>query len=314
MQAIQVQTFGEPEVLRLQEVPTPVPGPGQVLVRIRAAGVNPVETYQRSGAYDPLPDLPYIPGSDGAGAIAAVGPDVEGLREGERVFVTRAATYAQYALCRPQQVHSLPDSLSFAQGAALGVPYLTALHALAVAGCRSGERLLVHGGSGGVGTGAIQAAVRVGALVAASAGTPEGKQLVLRLGARAAVGHGDCEAAEEALGGPLDVILEMAAHRNLGSDLRHLAPGGRVVVIGSRGPVEINPRDLMRCSGAIRAFQLPRLSEDALGRVERELARGLRDGSLCPAVGRTFPLALAPEAHRAVLEPGACGKIVLEVE
>src|SRR5712691_2753567 len=131
MQAIRIHTFGEPEVMQLEEVPDPQPGPGQVVVRVHAVGVNPVETYIRSGIY-PKPPTPYTPGNDGAGVIAAIGPDVKGVAVGERVYMagSSSGTYAELSVCSAQRVHPLPPQASFAQGAAINVPYGTAYHAL----------------------------------------------------------------------------------------------------------------------------------------------------------------------------------------
>ena len=156
MRAIRVTEFGDPDVLVLRDVPDPEPVGDEVLVRVQAAGVNPVDTYVRAGAYAGLPPLPYTPGSDGAGVLA------DG---GARVYVAGAlgGTYAEYALCRPDQVHALPDGISYAQGAALGVPYTPACRALFQRGrAVAGETLLVHGASGGVGLAAVQFALHAG--------------------------------------------------------------------------------------------------------------------------------------------------------
>src|SRR5262245_3932733 len=122
MKAIRVTAFGGPEVLRLEEVPTPKPGPGEALVRIHATGVNPVETYIRAGTYARLPELPYTPGNDGAGVVEQVGADVTEFKVGDRVYTAGSltGTYAEFALCRKEQVHPLPANVSFPQGAAMG--------------------------------------------------------------------------------------------------------------------------------------------------------------------------------------------------
>ena len=127
MKAIRVQQFGDPEVLHLTEAPGLAPGPGQVVVLVRAAGVNPVETYIRSGKYAKLPPLPYTPGTDGAGVIEQLGAGVEGWQIGQRVYLagSLSGTYAGQALCEPAHLHPLPDAVSFAQGAAMGIPYAT---------------------------------------------------------------------------------------------------------------------------------------------------------------------------------------------
>src|SRR6266513_6326551 len=128
MRAIRVREFGSPEVLRLEEVATPQPGPDQVLVRMHAVGVNPVETYIRAGTYARLPVLPYTPGNDGAGVVEQVGSDVSEFKAGDHVYTSGSisGTYAEFALCKKEQVHPLPANISFAQGAAMGTPYATA--------------------------------------------------------------------------------------------------------------------------------------------------------------------------------------------
>src|SRR4030095_15675172 len=132
MKAICVHEFGGPEVLRLEEVRTPEPRPGEVLVRMHAAGVNPVETYIRAGTYARLPELPYTPGNDGAGVVEQVGPDVTEFKPGDRVYTagSLSGTYAEFALCKKEQVHPLSANVSFAQGAAMGTPYATAYRGL----------------------------------------------------------------------------------------------------------------------------------------------------------------------------------------
>ncbi len=313
MKAIVVRSFGGPEVLQLEELALPAPGPGQLLVRLHAAGVNPVETYIRSGSYDPLPNLPYTPGGDGAGVVAAVGAGLEGFREGQRVYVAGCPSYAEYALCPGGGVHPLPDGIGFAEGAALGVPYATALRALDLAGAQAGDLVLVHGGSGGVGTAAVQLCRGLGMDVVASASSAEGRRLLEEMGA-VAIPHAGYAEGRAAFGGRgFDAILEMAADRNLGQDVTELAPRGTIVVVGSRGPVQLNPRDLMRSGGAVRGLLLFQTPAQALRRIHLRLGAGLVAGWLKPVVGRSFPLAEAAQAHVAVMAPGAAGKIVLEI-
>src|SRR5215510_16268579 len=174
MKAIRVHEFGGPEVLRLEEVPTPQVGPGDVLVQMHAVGVNPVETYIRGGTYARLPDLPYTPGNDGAGVIEQIGRDVEQCKPGDRVYIAGSisGTYAEFALCKKQQVHPLPANASFAQGAAMGTPYATAYRGLLQrADAKPGETVLVHGATGGVGTAAVQLARARGLRVFGTGGT-----------------------------------------------------------------------------------------------------------------------------------------------
>ena len=161
MKAIRVHKFGGPEVLQLEEVPTPKPAAGQVLVKIHAAGVNPADTYARTGNYSILPQLPYTPGTDGAGTVESIGDGVSKVRPGDRVYLAKNITgsYAEYALALESQVYRLPEKISFAQGAGVFIPYGTAYHALHhQALAKGGETVLIHGASGGVGIAAIQIA------------------------------------------------------------------------------------------------------------------------------------------------------------
>lgn len=318
MKAIRVDAFGGPDVLRLEEVPTPQPGPGEVLVRMHGAGINPVETYIRAGKYARLPELPYTPGNDGAGVIEQIGAGVSEFKAGDRVYTggSSSGTYAEFALCKKEQVHPLPAKVSFAQGAAMGTPYATAYRGLlqrAVA--KPGETVLVHGASGGVGTAAVQIARAEGLRVFGTAGSNEGLKLVREQGADEVFDHraGDhFEQIMKATGGRgFDVIVELLANVNLGKDLTILAKGGRVVIIGSRGPVEINPRDTMQREADIRGMILPNTPPAEMASIHAALVAGLENGTLRPVIGKEFPLAEAAQAHRAVMESGATGKIVL---
>jgi len=318
MKAIRVRAFGPPEGMRLEEVPDPAPGPGQVLVRIRAAGVNPVETYIRSGAYARRPALPYTPGNDAGGIIEAVGDNVRGVVVGDRVYTSETITgaYAEFALCDATRVHPLPASVSYAQGAAVGVPCATAWRALFQrARAVPGETVLVHGASGGVGIAAMQIARAAGLRVFGTAGTPGGIALALREGAHCVVDHGEPGHLDKAVaktgGRGFDVILEMLANVNLANDLKALAMGGRVVVIGSRGTVEIDPRDTMARDASVVGMSLFNISDVDRAVVHAALVAGLENGTLRPVIGREFPLSAAPESHVAVMSPGARGKIVL---
>ena len=318
MKAIRIRAFGPPEVMRLEEVTDPAPGPGQVLVRIRAAGVNPVETYIRTGTYGRRPALPYTPGHDAAGIVEAVGDSVLGVAVGDRVYTSETVTgaYAELALCDAVRVHPLPGSVSYAQGAAVGVPCATAWRALFQrARAVPGETVLVHGASGGVGIAAVQIARAAGLRVFGTAGTTEGIDLVLREGAHAVFDHrsaGHMEEAMAATGGRgFDVILEMLANVNLARDLKSLAMGGRVVVIGSRGAVEIDPRDMMGRDASIVGMSLFNTPDADMTAIHAALGAGLANGTLRPVIGLELPLSAAPESHMAVMSPGARGKIVL---
>src|SRR5215471_12000943 len=318
MKAILVHEFGGPDVLRLEEVPTPRPGAGEVLVRVHAAGVNPYDTYMRAGTYEQKPPLPYTPGSDGAGIVEAVGDSVKKVKRGDRVYTTQtlSGAYAEYALALEQQVHLLPARASFSQGAGVWVPYGTAYHGLYhSAKARASETVLVHGASGGVGTAAVQIARSMGLTILGTAGTPAGLELAKREGAHQVFDHRKAGYQEEVLKATgnrgVDIILEMLANVNLAHDTKLLAKDGRIIVIGSRGEVTINARELMMRRASIRAFTLWDITPDEEADIHAGLIAGLENGTLRPVVGRELPLAEAARTHKEILEPGASGKIVL---
>jgi NADPH2:quinone reductase len=318
MKAIRVQTLGDPGVMKLEEVPDLVAGKEEVLVRVMAAGVNPVDTYIRSGAYPLRGPLPYTPGLDAAGVIEAVGEGVGHRRVGERVYVagSLSGTYAERCLCKETQVHPLPESISFAQGAAIGIPYGAAWYGLVVrAHALPGEFVLVHGASGGVGTAAVQLARAAGMRVIGTAGSERGRALAAEQGAHDLLDHLSPGYLEQiprlTCEHGIDVVLEMLANVNLGADLKILARRGRVVVIGSRGTVEIDPRDAMGRDGSILAMTLFNATPEELRSMHAAFAAGLENGTLRPVVGRELPLSEAAAAHEAVMAPGAYGKIVL---
>ena len=318
MKAIRVSEYGGPAVLKLEEVPAPQPGAGQVLVRTHAVGVNPVDTYLRANVDNRGPKLPYTPGSDAAGVVEAVGAGVTGLGKGDRVYVggTLSGAYAELALCDPAQLHPLPASVSFAQGAALNIPYGTAYHALVDrARGEAGESVLVHGASGGVGLGAVQIARARGLTVFGTAGTERGRRLVAEQGAHHVLDHGAPGYLDELLrltgGRGVDVVLEMLANVNLQKDLGVVATGGRIVVIGNRGTIEINPRGAMNKNCAILGMALYHATPRQLAGIHVALVEGLRNGTLRPVIAEELPLAQARRAHEAVMEPGHHGKIVL---
>jgi NADPH:quinone reductase len=318
MKAIRVHEFGGAEVLQIEEVPKPQPGAGQVLVRMHAIGVNPVETYIRAGTYAYKPALPYTPGNDGAGVVEQVGPDVNEFKPGDRVYTAGSisGTYAEFALSRTEQVHPLPTNASFAQGAAMGTPYATAYRGLLQrADAKPGETVLVHGASGGVGTAAVQLARARGLRVFGTAGSDEGRKLAREQGAHEVFDHRAPDhfiQIMNATGGRgVDVIVELLANVNLAKDLTILAKSGRVAIIGSRGRVEIDPRDSMQRDADLRGMAMPNTSPEDLASIHAALVAGLENGTLRPVIGKEFPLAEAAKAHRAVMEPGAFGKIVL---
>jgi NADPH2:quinone reductase len=319
MKSIRVHEFGGPEVLHLEETEAPRPQSGEVVVRVEAAGVNPYDTYMRAGGYGARnPTLPYTPGSDAAGTIESVGADVVDCAIGDRVFTsgTISGAYAELALCQRAQVHPLPASISFSQGAGLWVPYGTAYRALfQLAHAQPAETVLIHGASGGVGIAAIQWARAAGLKIIGTAGSEKGLELVKAQGAKHAFNHHLPEYRNEILaatnGNGVDVILEMLSNVNLGHDLKLLAPLGRVIVIGSRGDVQITPRDLMARQASIIGMVLWNTPAPEAASIAAAMYAALANGTLQPIVGTELPLAAAADAHRQVLEPGAVGKIVL---
>jgi len=322
MQAILAREFGGPEVLKLEDVPDPIAGPGQVRVRVHAVGVNPYDTYMRSGSYAIKPSLPFTPGADAAGAIDQVGDGVTARQAGDRVYISGTAAgkahgaYAEFAVCNLDQVHRLPDRISFSQGAGVFVPYVTAWRALfGRANTRAGDTVLIHGASGGVGVAATQFAVAVGATVIGTAGSEEGVAVVKAQGAQHALNHktpGYLDQIPALSGGRgPDVILEMLANVNLDHDLTVVAPFGRIVVIGNRGRGEIDARKIMTKDVSVFGLALWGIPADEIRRAHDAIYAGLESGALNPVVGTEMPLREAATAHQRVMEPGAKGKIVL---
>jgi NADPH2:quinone reductase len=318
MKAIRIHEFGDPEVMKYEEIDDIQPGENQVLVKIIAAGVNPVEAYIRSGAYARKPALPYTPGADGAGIVEEVGADVVLCKTGDRVYLAGSVTgtYADMAVCEEHQVHQLPKNVSFQQGAALGVPYGTAYRALFQrAHAMPGETVLIHGATGGVGIAAVQLSLAAGLSVIATGGTERGRALLAAECVANVLDHttpGYLDKIKSMTGDRgVDIVLEMLANVNLGKDLKVLAKNARVVVIGSRGTIEIDPRDLMARDAAILGMTLFNADGLDLKTIHTGLAAGLANNTLRPVIGKEMTLKDAPIAHRAVMDKGAYGKILL---
>ena len=322
MKAIRAHQFGPSHVLQLDEVPTPKPGTGEVLVQIKASGVNPADTYVRSGSYALLPTPPYVPGGEGAGVIVELGSGVRGWKIGDRVYVTGTingplqGTCAELAVCGASQIQPLPERNSFAQGAAVHVAYATAYRSLFQrAEARPGEWLLVHGASGGVGIACVQLARSHGLRVIGTAGSERGRRLVVAEGAHHVLDHSKANYLDEIKaiteGHGVDLVMEMLANVNLDRDLGVLALRGRIVVIGNRGNVEINARQAMVRDAAILGMVLWNTPEPEMAAIQAALGAGLANGSLRPVVAQEIPLKEAARAHEVVMSSGAHGKIVL---
>ena len=308
--------------MKLEDVPDREVGPGQVLVTIKAAGVNPVDTYIRAGQYAWLPSLPYTPGADAAGVVEAVGTDVREFAPGHRVYIggtvdgRASGAYAAMALCTPDQVHPLPKDLSFAQGAGVNIPYVTAWRALFdKGGARPNETVLVHGASGAVGVAAVQIARASGLRVLGTAGTERGRKLVQQQGAHEVFDHTSADYQKQILakteGRGVDLVVEMLANVNLLRDLEMLALRGRIVIVGNRGAIEINPRFIMSKDAIITGFTNWNITPKELTVIHAALVAGMERCGYKPEVGREIPLGDAPRAHEGVMKPGSYGKIVL---
>lgn len=320
MKAIVVREYGAPEVMKLEGIPTPEIGANQVLIRVKAAGVNPVDTYIRAGTYTTVPNLPYTPGKDAAGIVEAVGANITKFRVGDRVYTADSitGTYAEFVVCKENQVGHLPENISFEQGAGVFVPYATSFRGLfQKAKAKSGETVLVHGASGGVGIAAVQWAKNAGLTVIGTTSSEAGKRLVKEQGADYVFDHSDENYLEQILeatdGKGVDIILEMLANVNLVKDFDVLAKYGRIVVIGNRGSLDFNPRLTMGKDATIYGMALFNFSPEDEAEIHREIYKGLSEGYLSPIVGKTFPLAEATLAHHEVIESKAFGKIVLTV-
>jgi NADPH2:quinone reductase len=318
MKAIVVREFGPPEVMQLEDVETPQPTGAQVLINIHAAGVNPVDTYLRTGIHAHAPNLPYTPGKDASGTVEAVGDEVKKIKPGDRVYTAGSVTgtYAEIALCNETDLGSLPDDVGFEQGAGVWTPYATSYRALfQKGGAKAGETVLIHGASGGVGLAAVQWAKNAGLTVIGTASSDEGKQLVLDQGADAVFDHTDedhlGEIREFTAGNGVQIIVEMLANENLERDFEALAMFGRIVIVGNRGSIQFTPRQAMTKDATIYGMSLFNSPQDARDEIHGAIFQGLNTGFLVPFVGKTFPLADAPAAHHEVIERKAVGKIVL---
>lgn len=322
MRAIRAHKFGGSDVLQLDEISDPNAGPDEVIIDMRAAGVNPADTYMRNGTYAIVPELPYIPGGDAGGIISEVGSDVKNFKIGDRVFVGTALSfalqdcYAEKIKRKAAEVLPLPENVSFQQAAAFGVSYPTAHYALFHRGnAQAGETVFIHGASGSVGTSAIQIAKRAGLKIIGSAGTKTGMDLITEQGVDFAVDHTTDTYIDEIKdftdGKGVDLTLEMLANVNLAKDMDVAAKFGRIVIIGNRGEININPRVAMMKELDIKGTALWNATADQIKTIMGDILSGVADGSLNPVIGKQIELADAARAHDAVLEAGAYGKIVL---
>lgn len=325
MKAIQVDRWGGPEVMKVREVAQPEPGPGQVRIDVYAAGLNPNETYVLTGQYAFYkPALPFMPGFDAAGIVDAVGDGVSHLQKGDRVYAGgmmakhNTGSYAESLVMDADLVHPLPDSVSFVEGAALGIPADAAYRALFLVGAlKAGETVLIHGAAGGVGQLAVQMALAAGAHVIGTASSEEGRAMLRELGAAHALPHlqaDSLDALRDATEGRgPDLIVEFLANVNLPTDMDAIAPGGRIVVVGNRGPVEIDARRLMEKESSIRGMAVTHVTPEDRAETDRAIAKMLRDGTLKPQIGKIYAMEEIAQAHKDLLDRKARGKLILGV-
>lgn len=324
MKAVQVHKFGGPEVLQYSSVPRPQPGPDDVLVRIKAVGVNPVDVLIRTGSFGPQ-KFPHIPGADFAGIIEEVGANVTTLKVGERVYGSdltasdRMGAYAQFIAIRHNLVHPLHDSLTFSQGASIPIPYFTAYRALYhLAEAKPGETVFIHGASGGVGIAAVQIASGLGLTVIGTASTPEGQKLAKDAGAHFVFNHyeeGYLEKVKKAAGdGGVDLILESIADKNLKKDIGLVRDKGRIIVIGGIAEIAISPLDVFSHEIVMKGVMIYKITNEELFETRQALYAGAKAGWFRPFIWKEFPLEKAADAQILLKSgKGARGKIILMV-
>ena len=326
MQAIEIAEAGGPEVLRITDFPVPEPGDGEVLIKVTAAGVNRPDVMQRLGLYPPPPGAPDIPGLEVAGTVAALGPNASGVQEGDAVCaLVIGGGYAEYCVAPASLCLAVPEALSTVQAAAIPETFFTVWTNVFDRGrLTSGESLLVHGGSSGIGTTAIQLAKAFGSTVYVTAGSEEKCQACLELGADAAINYRDEDFVERISEltneRGVDVILDMIGGDYLPRNLKSLAVEGRIVQIALQGgpKVEMNllPIMLKRLTLTGSTLRPRTVAQKAM------IAHSLREkvwplvesGKVRPVIHATFPLAQASEAHRMMESSQHIGKIVLSDE
>lgn len=317
-EAIVVTKFGSENELKLQQKDLPVLGPKEVGVRMRAVGVNPVDTYIRSGNYARKPTLPYTPGSDGAGDVVMVGSEVTKVSVGDRVYLagSHSGSYTQLCIASEDSLQPLPTHITYEQGACVHVPYGTAYRAIFIrGGAKPGDSVLVHGASGSVGMAAVQICVANGITVYGTASTPEGRHAVTLAGATAVFNHrteGYMAEIKATTGGRgVDLVIEMLANVNLEADMGILALNGRIMVVGNRGTITVNPRGLMLCEGDVRGVALAKTRPEEWKIIHAAIQAGLRASTLQPLVEQTIPLGEASRAHVQIMGSTRLGNLVL---
>jgi NADPH:quinone reductase len=318
MQAIVVQALGDPEVLTLRSHPIPDPGPGEVLVRIEAVGVNFTETEKRRGVYNP-PPLPWIPGDEGAGIVEATGQGVDRAWLGRRVAFwapRTSGTYAQYTVAPVNALFSLLDQVEFPIAAALPTQGLTAYGlANAATELKRGQTALVHAAAGGVGALLVQLLLRRGVRVFGTASTPAKQELVRALGATSLPYGPDLPQLVRAAnsGQGVDAVFDSVGRATQTDSLASLNLYGRLVFFGesSGSPVPIHPDELYGLNLNVSSFWLAADPPERWETARRELQEWVVSGQLQVTLGQIFPLAQAAEAHRRLEQRQSHGKLIL---
>lgn len=323
MACVEIAEPGGPEVLTPGRRPVPRPAPGEVLVKVAAAGVNRPDVFQRQGSYAPPPGVTDIPGLEIAGTVVGTGDRVAGWKVGDALCaLVSGGGYAEYCAAPAPQCLPVPDGLDMVQAAALPETFFTVwTNVFERAALQPGESLLVHGGSSGIGTAAIQIADRLGSRVMVTAGTPEKCAACLELGAGRAVNYRDedfvAAAREFTDGKGVDVVLDMVGGEYLARNVKALAVDGRMVSIaflaGSRAEIDFMGVMLKRLTitgSTLRPRSVERKGEIAAALRERVWPL-ISAGRIRPVIHATFPLAEAAEAHRLMESGSHIGKIML---
>lgn len=323
MKAIAIREPGGPEVLELAEIETPTPGHGEILIRVAAAGINRPDTFQRMGLYPPPPGAPATPGLEVAGEVASIGPGVTLWQPGDKVCaLVGGGGYAEYCLSHEAHALPVPKGMSFTEAAALPETFFTVWTNVFERGAlKAGETLLVHGGSSGIGTTAIQLGAIFGATVIATAGSAEKCEACRKLGAHTAINYREQDFVEETKrqtdGRGADVILDMVGGDYIPRNIQACAPDGRIVSIaflnGSTAEVNFMPVMLKRLTLTGSTLR-PRSIEEkaALAATLKAKVWPLLDaGRVKPLVDTVFPLAEASKAHALMEKSSHIGKIVL---
>jgi NADPH:quinone reductase len=322
VKAVRIHEYGGPEVLVYEEVPTPEPGPAQVLVRVEAATVNPVDVAVREDRFPTPKAPPKTLGSDGAGVVERVGHEVSSVKPGDEVFfsglgVGSEGSYADYALIAEAQAVPIPAGLTFADAAALGMAFPAAYYGLVTRGTvQAGETVLVQGAAGGVGSASVQLAVAFGARVIATVNGAAEADLVRGLGAEATIDHRTEDVVARALeltgGKGPDLVHELVVSVNLPADVRLVATGGRIVCTGQgpspEGTVPIG--DALAKDVTLLFMNLNNAKRAGIAVIAREVAQMAAEGRVKPVIGEKLPLAEARRAHE-LLAGKHLGKIVL---